>query len=858
MTVVSRSQSASDEHSSAPRYSVVSAVHNVGRYLDEFMGSIERQDLDLSLIEVIAVDDGSTDDSLERLKRLADRSALRVIVLTQENAGQGVARNNGLQHATGEWVTFPDPDDWLDSSYFTKVDQFLRRHPDTTMVATSRLTFIEGRDSEPQQGHPLRDFFTDDYLVDVTVRADRFHGSAPAAFFRRAALEENGIQFDPKIRPNFEDGHFCCHYLLTQQRPTIGFVGSAHYIYRKRADGSSTLQTKALFPEHFIDVPRHGYLEVLQYALQVTGAVPGWLQNFILYELSWYFQEDMTIGVAPTVALGDVGAEFVDLLRQISTHLEPWRIDAFVIRRFDREWRDILLHGVHEGPWHTDYAVVEQIDNDRGALLLSYRYVGTPPHERVLADAAPATPLVVKNRAVEYFGQTVLMERLLWVAATDNAQLELDGCAVEMRNSLRGAIRMVATMRPGPSKPRRTLRQTLAVKRRLVRAAINSGYSRRKFKHAWTFMDRIADADDNAERLFRWVRTVHPEVNAWFVLERSSLDWTRLVKDGFGDRLVAYGSWRWTMLLANTRHFISSHIDHTHQVPQPLSRVRKPTWKYTFLQHGVIKDDLSRWLNRKTVSLFVTSTPGEHASIVADGSPYRFTERDVKMTGLPRFDRLLERGAEYPPGDRDLILVAPTWRNWLNIKPLPGQARGAVVSDFMQTEYARRWVAVLSSPRLRDLAEATGRRVAFLPHPNMQSILSAMDLPEHVQRLTYEGQDVQGYFARAATLITDYSSVAFNAAYIDRPVVYFHFDFEAAMHGGHLGREGYFDYRRDGFGPVCVTDEEVDEAISQIAEHDWAPLPTFQARIDSSFPQRDGQCCRRTYDAIVALEGSPT
>nr|WP_274637823.1 glycosyltransferase [Microbacterium bovistercoris] len=855
MTVVSRSEAASNPHLAAPRYSIVSAVYNVGRYLDDFIASIERQDLDLSLIEVIAVDDGSTDDSLARLKMWADQSALRVIVVTQENAGQGAARNNGMQHVTGEWVTFPDPDDWLEGDYFTKVDQFLEDNPETSMVATSRLTFLEGRDSEPKHGHPLRDFFTDDYLADISIRADRFHGSAPAAFFRHAVLQENDIRFDLRIRPNFEDGHFCCHYLLTREQPTIGFLGSAHYIYRKREDGSSTLQTKSLSPEHFIDVPRHGYLEVLQYAREVTGLVPGWLQNFVLYELSWYFQEDMAIGNAPTVALGEVGAEFVDLLGQIATYLEPWRIDAFDIRRFDREWRDILMHGVFVEPWHTDYAVVNQIDTDRRAFLLSYRYVGAAPQERVIADAAPTTPISSKNRSVEYFGQTVLVERLLWVAATDSAFVELDGRAVEMRNSSPGAVRMVARMRPMAPKPRRSLRQRVALERRIVLAAADSDYARRRYTNAWTFMDRIADADDNAERLFRWVRTVHPEVNAWFVLHRSSLDWARLVKDGFGDRLVAHGSWKWTMLLANTRHFISSHIDRSHQVPQPLSRFRKPTWKYTFLQHGVIKDDLSRWLNRKTISLFVTSTPGEHASIVADGSPYRFTERDVKMTGLPRFDKLLERGSEFSPGQRDLILVAPTWRNWLNIKPSEGQARGQVIGDFMQTEYARHWFAVLSSPRLRDLAQAHGKRVGFLPHPNMQPILSAMDLPDHVQPLTYEGQDVQGYFARAATLLTDYSSVAFNAAYIDRPVVYFQFDFEAAMHGGHLGREGYFDYRRDGFGPVCITDEQVDTAVAEIAAHGWTPPPAFQERIDRTFPQRDGQSCRRTFEAIVALEG---
>ena len=52
-------------------------------------------------------------------------------------------------------------------------------------------------------------------------------------------------------------------------------------------------------------------------------------------------------------------------------------------------------------------------------------------------------------------------------------------------------------------------------------------------------------------------------------------------------------------------------------------------------------------------------------SIVDDRTTYRYTTREVKLTGLPRFDRLLEEGKRFPPDQRDLILIAPTWRQWL-------------------------------------------------------------------------------------------------------------------------------------------------------------------------------------------------
>ena len=101
-------------------------MYGVARYLPDFIASIENQTFPLDRVQVVMVDDGSVDGSAAILRAWADRRPGLVTVLTQENEGQAAARNTGLGHATGEWVSFPDPDDVLSDRYLEHVDTFLR------------------------------------------------------------------------------------------------------------------------------------------------------------------------------------------------------------------------------------------------------------------------------------------------------------------------------------------------------------------------------------------------------------------------------------------------------------------------------------------------------------------------------------------------------------------------------------------------------------------------------------------------------------------------------------------------------------------------------------------------------------
>jgi hypothetical protein len=491
--------------------------------------------------------------------------------------------------------------------------------------------------------------------------------------------------------------------------------------------------------------------------------------------------------------------------------------------------------------------------------------------ETFRANGEAMQPAFQKTMAHRYFERDFLWERILWLPDVDDLEIALDGEPMAVARSWPGVeaatsprrrpdlperIRLLRDGGPGyvragiARRAGRVLRDAVALPQRFAARRRLFGA---RFRDAWVLMDRIHDADDNGERLFEHLRATRPDINAWFVLERGTPDWERLTARG-ESRLVAHGSWAWKMLMLNCAWLLSSHIDQAIVRPPEILRILpKPAWRFGFLQHGVIKDDLSRWLNRVEADLVCVSTEAELASVVGDGTAYRWTAKETRTTGLPRFDRLLTKGNAVPPDQRDLVIVAPTWRQWLTLPLASGSQRRDLDSTFRDSDYVRSWTALLGSPKIADAVARRGWRLGFMPHPNLQSMLGQLDLPANVEPLSFAGVDVQELYARCALLVTDYSSVAFNTAYLDRPVVYFQFDRDAMLGGYHVGRRGYFEYERDGFGPVAEDLRAAERAIVAAIERGPQPAPKYRRRIAAAFPIRDGQACARVVAAVEEM-----
>jgi glycosyltransferase involved in cell wall biosynthesis len=845
--------------SQTPRFSVVAAVYNVERYLQEFIDSVEAQTFDLDQVEIIVVDDGSSDGSVAILEKWAAEHPERVRVLTQANAGQGAARNAGMAAARGEWVTFPDPDDVIDDNYLQTVHDFLVANPAADMVAINRWLWFESTGRLVNK-HPLETFFRYDRLVDLDIADGRFHGSSPAAFFRLATIREHDLRYDVRIRPNFEDGHFCSLYLLHCQSPKVGFLRSTRYHYRKRDDQSSSLGSSMTHPGRYTDVFTYGYRAILDRAEELRGEIPVWLKHFICYEIAGYFQAAQSNSVS-TLTEGPLVEEFHDHVRAVLARVDPEQTLSHFEFDLGGQARLVAMYAYRDEPWHDDALFLDRIDTAKGLVRARYRYTGPPPAELVHVGDQPTAPRHSKTRDITYFGRTLMHERVLWLPYKPDARVRVDGTWLKVVFEQQKAFpptkatpimvknMMVKKKRPNYD-PERYLPKTRAD--RLYKRLSEAKIARRKYADAWVFLDRIHDAGDSGEILFKHVRAHYPDINAWFVVTKDSADFARLKSEGFGDRLVAHGTTQWRVLMGNCTHVLSSHADAPVMAPPEIQAFMEPKWHFTFLQHGVIKDDLSRWLNYKRIDLFVTSTVPEYASIAGDHTPYPFTTKETILTGLPRFDRLVEMGNRFPTDRRDLVLLTPTWRQWLVESLAAGSQERHLGRAVLESDFVRQWMGLLNDPDLARACEQAGLTLGFLPHPNLQKLLDQLDVPEHVTTLSYEGNDVQEYFARARVLVTDYSSIAFNAAYLERPVVYFQFDADAVLSGAHVGQRGYFDYERDGFGPVTPDREAAVRAIIDAVEHGGPPLPEYQRRIEETFPQRGGGCSERVVQAVLA------
>lgn len=835
---------------SQKRFAVVSAIYNVARYLDDFTSSLDRQTADHDDVQIILVDDGSTDESLEKIEQWSAATDYSVTVLTKPNGGQASARNLGMTAVTAEWVTFTDPDDTLADDYFEVVAANIDAHPQAEMVICHLVDHFE-ETGEVRDSHPLRFRFRGgDQLVDVDRFPEYVHLSASSAFFRVAQVRDMDLNFDERIRPIFEDGHFIQRYLLSLSKRLVTVVDTAKYFYRRRADNSSSLQNSAADQGRYTTVLEHGYLDLLK---QASPQVPLWLQYVVIYDLTWTLRAEEAMFSGTSGVEAPVADRFHELMQQIVEYLTPAAIESFpLIKRSTSQW-EALVHGYSGENWRWPSVVIDRFDEQRQLVELRYHFTGDTPQETIRLRGKRVQPFVAKTRHFTYLRRVLLQERILWVAADGTLEIELDGKPTPLtfdwprpnQFSVRPArIQERRGPRKAASKPKRSRSKVKNSDRHLSRLA-KSSLMRRLFSDAWVLMDRDVNANDNAEHLFRYLRKHRRDINAWFVVKKDSPDWTRLRAEGF-KRLIPYGSTVWKVLCLNARYIVSSHADRYVYAPFHLSTGSRPQWRFVFLQHGVTKDDISRWLNSKAMAGMVTSTTGEFASIAGDGSPYKFSAKDVALTGFPRHDALASKAATVTPVNRKTIAIMPTWRQFLVGATTGNGNERQLLPEFFESDFYRRWVDLLRSKELKTMAQDHGLRIVFMPHPNLEAYLPEISLPDHIEVTSYAETNVQDELAEAALVVTDYSSIAFDAAVIRRPVVYYQFDRDRVFGGGHLTRPGYFSYEEDGFGPVALDHRDALEAIRETVDHGVDPAPEYLERIERTFVATGGACKRVT------------
>lgn len=215
-----------------PMLSVVIPCYNASSTIEECVLSVMRQSL--TDLEIIIVDDGSTDDSLDICRRLAEKDN-RLKVYTKTNAGQGFARNYGMSHATGEYIAFVDADDTCHTRMYKALF-------DSAKESGADLVFSGYRDIKDRkvvQEHPnIREVLQDNvsirrHMADLIACSNGDVGSCCIAvwdgIFKLSMLREYGIEFPSERVVYSEDLIFKLRALKFAN--IVSFIPNCFYEY---------------------------------------------------------------------------------------------------------------------------------------------------------------------------------------------------------------------------------------------------------------------------------------------------------------------------------------------------------------------------------------------------------------------------------------------------------------------------------------------------------------------------------------------------------------------------------------------------------------------------------------------------
>lgn len=252
--------------------SVIIPVYNTGRYLTRCLESVCGQSL--RNIEIICVNDASTDESLIILRQFAaEDNRIRIIDLPQ-NAGVSHARNIGIEAARGQYIYFIDSDDWLDADYLETMVRTMETQQTDIIINTS---FVNEFDDPAKKQYSNFDFCSKTgEMMEARTLQRMFPPSIWSRLYRRSLLTEQGIRF-PMIKGGSEDIFFA--YACDLVVGKIFVFAGPHYHYYQRAGSAMHTASRGF---HYIESFRLLWQFLCRREISLAGIKLFYVESLIL------------------------------------------------------------------------------------------------------------------------------------------------------------------------------------------------------------------------------------------------------------------------------------------------------------------------------------------------------------------------------------------------------------------------------------------------------------------------------------------------------------------------------------------------------------------------------------------------
>lgn len=361
-----------------------------------------------------------------------------------------------------------------------------------------------------------------------------------------------------------------------------------------------------------------------------------------------------------------------------------------------------------------------------------------------------------------------------------------------------------------------------------------------KKRHIWLIYEKYCvSAQDNGFYFFQYcMKYLPPEEkkNIFFILDKSSPQWRDTRK--YRSNVIPFLSFRHLLYLLTARLYIASdsrlHAFAWKPMPNLISREINRHDIY-FLQHGVLAlkrvENLFGVNGTSSMTYFTASSEMEKEIIEKN---FGYKSEQIPVTGLSRWDVLKDKSDPAHPS----ILVMPTWRSWLEDQ-----------SDetFCQSDYYQEYAAFLNDPELREFLHRTRTELRFYIHPKLREYISAFHAEDsQIKLVPFGSVPLNQLIMKCSMLITDYSSVSWDAYYLGKPILFYQFDLKKY----NETNGSYIDMEKDLFGERCITRADLLQKISEYTENGFKEKTQYAEMRKTYFAYHDHCNRKRTFEFI--------
>ena len=854
------------------KVSVIVPIYNVDQYLRSCLDSLIAQTIDHDQMEVLLIDDGSSDNSLAICKEYAEVFSC-FKVFSQENAGVSTARNLGIINALGKYIMFLDSDDMLSPETVQAVTDYF----DTVYDEVDLVTYPERK---MENGKILPTHFRYNILKKTGIYD--LNKSIYATISRiNVAVKNTKTQFNENLH-FAEDQNFL--FEIIRKKMKIGFVEKGLYTYIIRSDSAIGTSGYAFY---FWESVITNYYEKL--FTQYEKNVPKYLQAMFLYDSNWKIRKDQFFPYHYEEE------KLIEAKERLSSLLKSTDIDVLFDHPALDYYHKFFLLKLRKTP-------ITVLCSSKGAQMLcngkvlhndeAFTIVVTQLRAynntlKVLGHLkSPLFAFIEKPTLYAYVnGEKVSLELFKSTASRYKSKIEtglfwgfyldlglekdldikfmvtLDGFCYETSfyfmpftpinielgflefTTSTGIVSVkdnVLGFRLAGQEERIRLNKK---KNDTVRKIDPVIYSFRAEKRdtpgtkIWLYYDCKGVEKDNGYYQFIHDIKISDGVERYYISNNN--EGVDLFEDK--SRIVKFGSNRHKSLFINADKIITAYIEKNNVYPFPNDKMLLIMdilqYETIYLQHGILHASIPWKYTPEALQIdkVVASSYFEVENFI---KKYNFRDMDIYRSGMPRYAHIDRRVKP-----RKRILFAPSWRNYL-IMPQVNNFWKPEKEKFLKSDYYVSINSFLNSPKLEQILSGNNLYLDFKIHPIFTCYLELFDnINEHVCIVDSSVKDEE-----YAAFITDFSSFVFDFVYLERPIMYFVPDYSQFKAGMNQYRELDLPFDK-AFGKLVTDVEGAVNELGRIIENGLIPDPVYKERMDKFFlPMKD--CCEDLYNQL--------